>query len=1327
MSKRTISLTTTFVCLAFVLLACGQQNSSDKLGTKVDHTQWVVKYGKEFWRNPAPNIEPAQQKSPVAVSPEINIGDAIERVSHAIEIESPSIGKLSTRTYQAEFDENGMSLGLVSSPDTKITFRTLEISRGDVVHHQSDSEPISFWFAGNTAQTLLNQASGLVEHHETRTEGVKVTWMLPSQPEGQGSLIIEAEVLGLSYANEFGKSKITVGPTDVIDSVGRKWTVESVVDGDALLIEVPADVLDQAVYPLAVDPIIGPEFGLGETVAVTAAQSSSRNLAVAAGNDYFLILWQARPGMRVTRVGFDGSLLDPYGLGSIYGRPREYECAELSFDGEYFLAVWGGNGRSPGGSEDPVTYNIYGARIRASDGAVMDPVRFPIYTEIEDQTTPVVASNGNVFLVAWKDCHNTNSSCSPKSIKAVRVRGSDGAVLDNEPIEFASDEIDQLYPAIASNGDDFLLVWQSELGISGARVRGSDGLVIDSPANLLVPGGRSVALGSNGSDYYLAWNVDNLYGSRIRSSDGTLIDSPATQLAPGYGGPRVSSTGGDYFVAWHKDNFIKGRRVSGADGSLIDPDVITFSEMEEPPYLRTPRVAGKGGYYFVTWEESTYEYSTSWTTIFGTRVRAADGSILDAPGLLMSSRKNEQVYPSVASNGSSFFVVWGEEDLVDPRRWYLTVVGARIDASDGTILDPTGITIAESVEYYRGQSVASDGDDYFVVWDADLDANGIYGTRISGQDGSVLDPDYICVNSDEGFAPNIASNGDVYLVTWLIGCCNPWQAEGVRIRASDGVLLDQESIQIFQDFHLEPGSRYVASNGEDFLVVWSYLWEILGVRIRGSDGVVLDTENIVVGEADTEWSIPAVTSDGDGYLVTWLNSIHSDPVHEIHGARLVGESGEVLDPAGFLIGQSDRHIAPVVSFGTDSYLVVWKNRGNGASYDLHGARVAASDATVLDPESFLIASPAGRDEDHLYPSLAFDGSRFLLAYHRYDYGGIRVFARFVDVGECTIDGQTYQAGDLNPDNSCLECIPHLSEIEWNADDSNTCNEDLYCRSGDTCQQGVCTGGSERDCSSIVTDAQCQQAMCDEVYNRCYPQNLVEGTNCDDGLFCTDSDVCRSGHCESGIERDCSAGITEAQCQSASCDEDQDRCLINSTNEGLACDDGVFCTEGEVCQSGECEAGVARDCSAVVTDSQCQQARCDEDGGRCTFDLIDDGTECEDGLYCTVEDSCQSGTCTGGLTRDCSEVVTDSQCQYASCDEDSDQCLAVAAVDGKSCDDGDMCTRNDNCQAGVCQGTGRACTTDGGGCACGTPGSSQGPITLLFFLLLGLAVFYRRSS
>ena len=126
MSKRIISLTTTFVCLAFVLSACGQQNHPEKLATKVDHTQWVVQYGEEFWRNPAPNIEPAQQnnKTPVAVSPEINIGDAIERVSHAIEIESPSRGKLSTRTYQAEFDGNGMSLGLVATPEFKITFRT---------------------------------------------------------------------------------------------------------------------------------------------------------------------------------------------------------------------------------------------------------------------------------------------------------------------------------------------------------------------------------------------------------------------------------------------------------------------------------------------------------------------------------------------------------------------------------------------------------------------------------------------------------------------------------------------------------------------------------------------------------------------------------------------------------------------------------------------------------------------------------------------------------------------------------------------------------------------------------------------------------------------------------------------------------------------------------------------------------------------------------------------------------------------------------------------------------------------------------------------------
>jgi formylglycine-generating enzyme required for sulfatase activity len=74
------------------------------------------------------------------------------------------------------------------------------------------------------------------------------------------------------------------------------------------------------------------------------------------------------------------------------------------------------------------------------------------------------------------------------------------------------------------------------------------------------------------------------------------------------------------------------------------------------------------------------------------------------------------------------------------------------------------------------------------------------------------------------------------------------------------------------------------------------------------------------------------------------------------------------------------------------------------------------------------------------------------------------------------------------------------------------------------------------------------------------------------------------------------------------------------------------------------------------DSQC------DDGNECTTDVcvelrcvnepVDDGTTCDDGLYCTVSDACSGGECVGP-DRDCGDLDI---CTVDSCDEDADSCM-----------------------------------------------------------------------
>lgn len=125
---------------------------------------------------------------------------------------------------------------------------------------------------------------------------------------------------------------------------------------------------------------------------------------------------------------------------------------------------------------------------------------------------------------------------------------------------------------------------------------------------------------------------------------------------------------------------------------------------------------------------------------------------------------------------------------------------------------------------------------------------------------------------------------------------------------------------------------------------------------------------------------------------------------------------------------------------------------------------------------------------------------------------------------------------------------------------------------------------------------------------------------------------------------------------------------------------------------------------------CRVAHCavppDEEYGVCNFETVaTDATPCNDEQPCTQEDKCVQGTCVG-TWKNCND---DNQCTTDSCDVNTGQCLNVLAPnacddsnactqdwcepamgcqhvalqDGKPCEDGNLCTKEESCQEGAC--------------------------------------------
>ena len=154
----------------------------------------------------------------------------------------------------------------------------------------------------------------------------------------------------------------------------------------------------------------------------------------------------------------------------------------------------------------------------------------------------------------------------------------------------------------------------------------------------------------------------------------------------------------------------------------------------------------------------------------------------------------------------------------------------------------------------------------------------------------------------------------------------------------------------------------------------------------------------------------------------------------------------------------------------------------------------------------------------------------------------------------------------------------------------------------------------------------------------------------------------------------------------------------SFDDTNTCDDGDACTADDACFEGTCMGTIA------ICDSgnACTAGLCDPDTGDCVFENVDGA--CDDGDPCTVEDTCAAGVCSAGAPLDCDDG---NPCTVERC-EPGVGCVSEP-LDGVACDDGEPCTVGDMCNAGACMpGTepldcddGSLCTIDrcvpGAGC------------------------------
>lgn len=157
-----------------------------------------------------------------------------------------------------------------------------------------------------------------------------------------------------------------------------------------------------------------------------------------------------------------------------------------------------------------------------------------------------------------------------------------------------------------------------------------------------------------------------------------------------------------------------------------------------------------------------------------------------------------------------------------------------------------------------------------------------------------------------------------------------------------------------------------------------------------------------------------------------------------------------------------------------------------------------------------------------------------------------------------------------------------------------------------------------------------------------------------------TDRCAGGRCVCGTAADaCAAGL---DCRKGSC-----ACVVGGRCKG--CCDQAVCRPGTVPQA--CGVGGAA-CASCDDKNPCTADSCA--GASCLSAPLS-GAVCDDGNYCTTNDSCAVGGCVG-LPRDCSTL--NDACNTGVCDEAADLCRRVPKKNGTSCGGQDRICVNGKC-------------------------------------------------